>query len=85
MNSDNTNDKSPPDDQHFGSTASGESKPEDHQDSGGPFKSSPGGRIGEVIGGYKLRELLGEGGFGEVYVARHTQTNRNGGPSTPAS
>ncbi len=33
----------------------------------------PGDRIGEQVGPYKLLEILGEGGFGTVYLAQRTE------------
>ena len=80
MNPDDANDDPRPEDQqsHFTASFDGSGgEPTDLRSSGeGSLKKSQANRIGEVIGGYKLRRFLGEGGFGEVYAARHTKTNR---------
>ena len=78
MNPDNDNKR--PEDQEPPNTASFDGPlgdPQDPKPSGeDSFKRNLADRIGEVIGGYKLRRFLGKGGFGEVYAARHTKTNR---------
>jgi len=80
MNPDNANDDKRSEDQeaHFTASFDGSGgEPTDLKSSGeGSLTESQANRIGEVIGGYKLRRFLGEGGFGEVYAARHTKTNR---------
>ncbi len=45
-----------------------------HLEPGGDGKLPAG--VGRVLGSYRLVSLLGEGGMGNIYIARHTRLNR---------